>query len=48
MKFNDLLVKFLIWRLKHISNNNFVLMLSGLIGIIVGIAAVTLKSSVHL
>lgn len=48
MKFNDLLVKFLIWRLKHISNNNFVLLLSGLIGIIAGIAAVTLKSSVHL
>ena len=48
MKFNDLLVKFLIWRLKHISNNNFVLMLSGLIGIIAGIAAVTLKSAVHL
>lgn len=48
MKFNDLLVKFLIWRLKHISNNNFVLLLSGLIGLIAGIAAVTLKSTVHL
>lgn len=48
MKFNDLLVKFLIWRLKHISNNNFVLLLSGLIGIIAGFAAVTLKSAVHL
>jgi chloride channel protein, CIC family len=48
MKFNDLLVKFLIWRLKHISNNNFVLMLAGLVGVISGLAAVTLKSSVHL
>ncbi|MEQ9288783.1 MAG: chloride channel protein [Cyclobacteriaceae bacterium] len=48
MKINDLLVKFLIWRLKHISNNNFVLMLSGLIGLIAGMAAVLLKSTVHL
>ncbi|MFY0653642.1 MAG: chloride channel protein [Cyclobacteriaceae bacterium] len=47
MKFNDLLVKFLIWRLKHVSNNNFVLMLSGLIGLIAGLAAVTLKTLVH-
>lgn len=48
MKINDLLVKFLIWRLKHISNNNFVLMLSGLIGLIAGLAAVLLKSTVHI
>ncbi len=48
MRFNDLLVKFLIWRLKHISNNNFVLLLSGLIGLVAGMAAVTLKSTVHL
>ena len=45
--FNELLVKFLIWRLKHVSNNNFVLILSGLIGIIAGVAAVSLKSTVH-
>ncbi|MEQ6119919.1 chloride channel protein [Reichenbachiella sp. MALMAid0571] len=48
MSFNDLLVRFLIWRLKHISNNNFVLILSGLIGLVAGLAAVTLKSTVHL
>lgn len=48
MSFNDLLVKFLIWRLKHISNNNFVLILSGLIGLVTGMAAVMLKSTVHL
>jgi len=48
MSFNDLLVKFLIWRLKHISNNNFVLILSGLIGLVTGMAAVALKSTVHL
>lgn len=48
MKFNALLIKFLIWRLKHISNNNFILILSGIIGIISGLAAVILKSSVHI
>ena len=43
----DLLVKFLTWRLKYISTKNFVLMLSGLVGLVAGIAAVVLKSSVH-
>lgn len=47
MKFRDLLVKFLIWRLKHISIRNFVLILSGFIGIVSGLAAVILKSTVH-
>ena len=44
----SLLVKFLIWRIKHISNKNFVLFLSGIVGVIAGIAAVTLKQTVHL
>lgn len=48
MKFSDLLVKFLIWRMKYVSNNNFIIILSIIIGAISGIAAVTLKSSVHL
>ena len=48
MKISDLLVKFLIWRLKHVSNKNFTLILSGVIGIIAGVAAVLLKASVHL
>lgn len=47
MKSNNLLVKFLIWRIKHIPNRNFILMLSGVIGIVTGFAAVTLKTSVH-
>lgn len=47
MKFSDLLVRFLVWRMKHISNNNFILILSGIVGIIAGFAAVTLKSAVH-
>lgn len=41
------LTRFLIWRIKHISNKNFVLFLSGVIGIIAGCAAVLLKESVH-
>ncbi|MBU2915282.1 MULTISPECIES: chloride channel protein [Reichenbachiella] len=48
MNFRDLLVKFLVWRLKHISNNNFILILSGIVGLVSGFAAVTLKSAVHL
>ena len=47
MKSNNLLVKFLIWRIKHIPNRNFMLLLSGVIGIVTGFAAVTLKTSVH-
>ncbi len=40
-------MKFLVWRLKHISDNNFILLVAGVIGLIAGIAAVTLKTSVH-
>ncbi|MEP2276827.1 MAG: chloride channel protein [Reichenbachiella sp.] len=47
MKLNVLLVKFLVWRMKHISNNNFALILSGIVGLVSGLAAVTLKESVH-
>ncbi|MBL6447414.1 chloride channel protein [Fulvivirga sp. 29W222] len=47
MKNDGLLVKFLIWRVKHVSNKNFVLFLAGIIGLIAGVAAVTLKESVH-
>jgi CIC family chloride channel protein len=45
--FNELLTKFLIWRLKHIPIRNFVFILAGVIGLITGIAAVTLKTVVH-
>jgi CIC family chloride channel protein len=41
------LVKFLVWRLKHISNKNFLLILSVIIGAIAGLAAVVLKQTVH-
>lgn len=47
MKSNPILTKFLIWRIKNLSTKNFILLLSGLIGIISGIAAVILKETVH-
>ncbi|ERM84103.1 chloride channel protein [Rhodonellum psychrophilum GCM71 = DSM 17998] len=37
----------MIWRLKNISTKNFVLILSGLVGILAGFAAVILKATVH-
>ncbi|MEQ8810716.1 MAG: chloride channel protein [Imperialibacter sp.] len=47
MRGNDVLLKFLIWRLRNISDKNFILILAGIVGAIAGIAAVVLKSSVH-
>jgi chloride channel protein, CIC family len=44
---NDFITKLLIWRLKNMSNQSFILFLSGLIGIFSGLAAVILKSAVH-
>ena len=44
---NSWILKLLVWRLKHISDNNFLLISAGLIGICSGLAAVTLKSAVH-
>ncbi|WGD33503.1 chloride channel protein [Olleya sp. YS] len=39
-----LLKRFFIWRLKHISEKNFTYMLSGLVGLLAGLAAVTLRN----
>ena len=44
---DQLLLRFLVWRMRHISNRNFVLLLGGIIGAISGVAAVILKTSVH-
>lgn len=41
------LKQFTVWRLKHISNKNFVLLVSVLTGVIAGLAAVFLKSLAH-
>lgn len=46
-KFSSVMIKFLVWRLKHISDNNFLLISAGFIGLFAGLAAVVLKSSVH-
>ena len=48
MKFNKILLNFLIWRIKHLNNRNFTMILSAVIGAIAGLAAVTLKETVHL
>lgn len=44
---SKILVRFLVWRLKHISDNNFLLIIASLIGLFAGLAAVILKSTVH-
>lgn len=45
--YNTILMRFLVWRLKHISDSNFILVVASVIGFIAGLAAVTLKSAVH-
>lgn len=47
-KFSSALMKFLVWRIRHISDNNFLLITAGLIGLLAGLAAVILKSTVHI
>ncbi|MDD3875295.1 MAG: chloride channel protein [Bacteroidales bacterium] len=44
---NNVFRKFLVWRHRHISEKNFILILSILIGILAAIAAVSLKTLVH-
>ena len=46
--YKRLLMSVLIWRLKHISDNNFILIVAGLVGLVAGLAAVSLKSAGHL
>jgi CIC family chloride channel protein len=47
MSFDHLMLKFLVWRMRHINNRNFVLLLGGIIGAFSGLAAVILKTTVH-
>ena len=47
MKNHHFFEKILLWRIKHISERNFVLILSVLIGVFSGIAAVLLKNLAH-
>ncbi len=44
----SILQRFLIWRYRHISNKNFVFVLSILVGFLAGLVSVLLKNSTHL
>ena len=48
MSSHNPLMPLLIWRLKHINDNNFTLIIAGFVGILAGLAAVALKTTVHL
>lgn len=41
------MIRFLVWRIKYINDNNFILIIAGLIGVFSGLAAVILKTVVH-
>jgi CIC family chloride channel protein len=47
MKINQILLNFLIWRIKHIKTRSFTMILSAVIGALSGLAAVVLKETVH-
>lgn len=47
MKHPPLLIKLLDWRIKHITDKQFILFLSVIVGLAVGFAAVTIKNLVH-
>ncbi|NJM14169.1 MAG: chloride channel protein [Bacteroidales bacterium] len=44
---NTLLARFLFWRIRHVKQKQFILLLSFLVGLVSGIAAVLLKKLVH-
>lgn len=46
-KFTELLRKFLIWKYKHISERQFVYILSMLVGLLAGLGTVTIKNLTH-
>lgn len=48
MQINRLLIKLFRWRIKHINDRQFILLLSVIIGLSVGFAAVIIKNLVHL
>ena len=39
--------RLLIWRIKHISERQFILLLSGVIGIVTGLAAMAMRTFTH-
>lgn len=46
--FRHLLRKFLFWRVRNVSDRVFIMFLAVLVGVLVGLAAVIIKNSVHL
>lgn len=47
MNFEKTLHKFLVWRIKHVRDRNFLIYLGVIVGLAAGLAAVVLKGSVH-
>ena len=47
MKKYKILKRFLIWRLRHVNDRQFLMIVSAVLGILVGMAAVVIKTSVH-
>ena len=47
MKKRSLLGRFLIWRVRHIPDKQFIMLLSAIIGFLGGLSAVVIKNSVH-
>lgn len=47
MNINNLLSRFLVWKVKHIQHKHFVLFLSLVIGLLSGFSVVVIKNSVH-
>ena len=48
MRKYKVLKRFLVWRLRHVNDRQFMLVMSAVVGILVGFAAVIIKNSVHL
>jgi len=48
MKFKKILLKLYKWRIKYVTDRQFIMFLSGIVGLLAGIGAVTIKNLVHL
>jgi len=46
-KIKNIITSILIWRIKHISDNSFLIIIASIVGLVAGLAAVILKSAVH-
>lgn len=46
-QFRKVIMKLLIWRLKYVSDNSFLVIIASVVGLVAGLAAVILKGTVH-